>query len=92
MRSPADAFVYRAIGRMNRLNIRHLGVVDEIGHVIGALSARDLLRLRAGEAISLGDEIDEATDVHALAVAWAKLPRVAESLLAEGVPAATSPR
>jgi DNA polymerase-3 subunit epsilon/CBS domain-containing protein len=49
------------------------------------LSARDLLRLRAGEAISLGDEIDDAADAHTLAVAWAKLPRVAESLLAEGL-------
>ncbi|UPJ49171.1 CBS domain-containing protein [Bradyrhizobium sp. 200] len=81
----ADAFVYRAIGRMNRLKTRHLGVVDETGGVIGALSARDLLRLRAGEAISLGDEIDDAADAHALAVAWAKLPRVAESLMAEGL-------
>jgi CBS domain-containing protein len=82
---PADAFVYRAIGRMNRLKTRHLGVVDETGSVVGALSARDLLRLHAGEAISLGDEIDDAADAHALAVAWAKLPRVAESLLAEGL-------
>jgi CBS domain-containing protein len=81
---PADAFVYRAIGRMSRLRIRHLGVVDEAGRVIGALSARDLLRLRAGEAASLGDEIDEAADAHALSVAWAKLPMVAEALLAEG--------
>ena len=79
----ADAFVYRAIGRMNRLKTRHLGVVDETGSVVGALSARDLLRLRAGEAISLGDEIDDAVDAHALAVAWAKLPRVVESVLAE---------
>ena len=82
---PADAFVYRAIGRMNRLKTRHLGVVDDEGCVVGALSARDLLRLRAGEAISLGDEIDDAADAPALAVAWAKLPRVAESLLAEGL-------
>jgi CBS domain-containing protein len=82
---PADAFVYRAIGRMNRLKTRHLGVVDEAGRVVGALSARDLLRLRAGEAISLGDEIDDAADAGALAVAWAKLPRVTESLLAEGL-------
>lgn len=82
---PADAFVYRAIGRMSRLKARHLGVVDETGRVVGALSARDLLRLRAGEAISLGDEIDDAADAHDLAVAWAKLPRVAESLLAEGL-------
>jgi CBS domain-containing protein len=71
---PADAFVYRAIDRMNRLRIRHLGATDEAGFVI--LSARDLLRLRAGEAVSLGDEIDQADSVQALAVAWAKLPGV----------------
>ena len=81
---PADAFVYRAIGRMSRLEVRHLGVVDETGCVIGALSARDLLRLRAGEAVALGDEIDGADDVRTLARAWAKLPQVAASLLAEG--------
>jgi DNA polymerase-3 subunit epsilon/CBS domain-containing protein len=80
---PADAFVYRAIGRMNRLKTRHLGVIDESGSVVGALSARDLLRQRAGEAVSLGDEIDEATDAPALALAWAKLPQVSESLRAE---------
>jgi DNA polymerase-3 subunit epsilon/CBS domain-containing protein len=82
---PADAFIYRAIGRMSRLAIRHLGVVDEGGHVIGALSTRDLLRLRASEAVSLGDEIDDAGDIGTLAAAWAKLPRVAASLVAEGV-------
>jgi CBS domain-containing protein len=82
---PADAFLYRAIGRMNRHKIRHLGVVDESGRVVGALSARDLLRLRAGEAVSLGDEIDDAADAHALSVAWAKLPHLAASLLEEGL-------
>jgi CBS domain-containing protein len=84
---PADAFVYRAIGRMSRLGVRHLGVVDEAGHVVGALSARDLLRLRAGEAVALGDEIDVACDGHALRAAWAKLPDIAAALLAEGVSA-----
>ncbi len=44
---PGDALAYIAIGRMNRLGIRHLGVTDEAGRVVGALSARDLLRLRA---------------------------------------------
>lgn len=82
---PADAFVYRAIGRMSRRKIRHLGAIDERGIVVGALSARDLLRLRAGEAVAIGDEIDQAEDVHALAVAWAKLPHVAGALLQEQV-------
>jgi len=84
---PADDFVYHAIGRMSRLKIRHLGAVDDGGTVVGALTARDLLRLRAGEAISLDDEIDQAEDAHALAVAWAKLPHVAGALLGEGLAA-----
>ncbi len=84
---PADAFVYRAIGRMSRLKIRHLGVTDNAGNLAGALSARDLLRLRAGEAISLGDEIDQAANVYELGRAWAKLSAVAASLLDEGVTA-----
>ena len=40
----ADAFVYRAIARMKRMHVRHLGVHDNHGEIIGALSARDLLR------------------------------------------------
>ena len=84
---PAEAFVYRAIGRMDRLRIRHLGVVDDSGYVAGALTARDLLRLRARDAVTLGDEIDEAVDVHELAQAWSTLPAVARGLLDEGIEA-----
>ncbi|MGQ0684463.1 DUF294 nucleotidyltransferase-like domain-containing protein [Bradyrhizobium sp.] len=81
----ADAFLYRAIGRMSRRRIRHLGVIDEGGRIVGALSARDLLRSRAGAAVSLDDEIEDATDAHGLAAAWAKLPHLAASLLEEGL-------
>jgi len=82
----ADAFVYRAIGRMGRLKVRHLGVEDENGRLCGALSTRDLLRLRAEEAVLLGDEIDAAGETPDLARAWAKLPRAAAALVAEGIP------
>jgi DNA polymerase-3 subunit epsilon/CBS domain-containing protein len=54
--------------------------------VVGVLSARDLLRLRAEGAVSLGDEIDMAGQASELARAWAKLPLVAAGLVAEGVP------
>jgi CBS domain-containing protein len=83
----ADDFVYRAIGRMARRNVRHLGVVDAFGEVVGALSARDLLRLRASEAHILGDAIEAASDVPQLAAAWAGAPKMAAGLVAEGVPA-----
>ena len=82
---PADAFAFLAMARMNRLRIRHLGVADATGRVVGALSARDLLRLRAEGSIELGDEIDQAADVHDLAGAWAKLPQVVAGLVGEGL-------
>lgn len=81
----ADAFVYRAIGRLERMGFRHLGVHNSGGEVVGALTTRNLLRHRAATAIMLGDEVDSATSVAALGIAWAKLPAVARSLVAENV-------
>ena len=84
----AQAFVYRAISRMNRLRVRHLGVTGADGRVCGVVSARDLLRLRAEAAIGLADALDQAEDAGALARAWADVPRAAAALTAEEVPAA----
>ncbi len=81
----ADAFAYVAIGRMNRLGVRHLGVIDDSGIVIGALSARDLLRLRAQGGLLLGDDIGRADTAAELAHAWARVQPVTAGLLAEGL-------
>ncbi len=86
---PEGAYVYRAIGRMARLNVRHLGVVSEDGRLVGALSQRDLLRLRSGDAVALGDAVDAATSPAALAAAWARVPAAARRLREDGVPALT---
>ncbi|MCZ8314501.1 DUF294 nucleotidyltransferase-like domain-containing protein [Phreatobacter sp.] len=83
----ADDFVYRAIGRMDRLKLRHLGVTDAAGRVVGALSARDLLRMRASDALLLGDAIEAAEDAPAMASAFARMPLVARRLIEEGVEA-----
>jgi CBS domain-containing protein len=82
---PGDAFAYLAVSRMNRLKVRHLGVTDEAGTVVGALSARDLLRLRAEGGVQLGDTIDQAKDVHDLGLAWGHAARVAADLTREGL-------
>ena len=82
---PADAFIYRAIGRMSRLKLRHLVAEDDRGEICGIITSRDLLRLRAQEAVVLGDGIDQAGDVRELAAAWARLPLAAAALLAEDV-------
>ena len=84
---PTDAFAYLAMGRMNRLQIRHLGVTDDAGYVVGALSARSLLKLRAESGVELGDEIAQASSVHELGRAWAKLTSVATDLVREELPA-----
>lgn len=80
-----SAFVYRAIGRLSRLGLRHLGVRDAHGNIIGALTPRNLLRQRATSAIVLGDQIDSAANVAELGRAWAKLFLMANSLLEEDV-------
>ncbi|MEZ5775520.1 MAG: DUF294 nucleotidyltransferase-like domain-containing protein [Hyphomicrobiaceae bacterium] len=85
----ADDFVYRAIGRMDRLGIRHLGVVDHEGQVVGVVTPRNLLRQRATTAIALGDEIDSASDVATLGIARGRLAFVAQSLAEEQVDART---
>jgi DNA polymerase-3 subunit epsilon/CBS domain-containing protein len=81
----ADAFLYRAIGRIERLGFRHLGVTDASGEIVGAVTTRNLLRHRAATATMLGDEIDSASTEAALASAWAKLPLMARNLIEEEV-------
>lgn len=80
-----SAFVYRAIGRLSRLGLRHLGVRDAGGNIVGALTPRNLLRQRATTAIVLGDQIDSAPNVTELGRAWAKLVMMASSLFEEDV-------
>lgn len=83
----ADAFIYRAIARMSRRGFRHLGVEDDHGKIVGALTTRDLLRQRADDAFALGDEIDQARGAAELGKAWAQLPGVVKSLREEDVDA-----
>ncbi len=80
-----DAFLYRAIGRIERLGFRHLGVTGAEGEIVGAVTTRNLLRHRATTAIMLGDEIDSAATAAALASAWARLPLMTRNLMQEEV-------
>ncbi len=86
---PEDAFLYRAIGRLSNRRVRHLAVTDADERIVGMVTTRDLLRLRAESAVALGDDIDRAPTVDALGQAWGKLPAMAAALVAEEVPART---
>ena len=82
---PEDAYVYRAIGRMDRLGFRHLGVTDAKGEIVGAVTTRNLLRHRATTAVILGDKIDTAATPAELAASWANLPVMVGNLMQEEV-------
>ncbi len=84
---PQAAFVYRAIGRMERLHLRHLGVIDAEGRLVGALTSRHLLRHRMTTAMVLGDQIDAGADEVELSAAWGKLTAMAGRLTQEEVDA-----
>lgn len=78
-------FLYVAFGRMQRKRYRHMGVVNAAGDLTGALTQRDLMRLRGDEAVALSDALDEAVGVNDLAAVWRKLADAARALVEEGV-------
>lgn len=82
---PADTFIYVALGRMTRLGVRHLLAFDGAGHPVGMVTARALLKLRAGRALALGDEIAVARGALDLRRVRDALPALAEGLLADGL-------
>ncbi len=79
-----DAFLYRAIARIEKLAIRHLAVTNAEGEVVGALTPRNLLHQRATAALILGEDIDTADGSAELGAAWSRLTRVSRSLNEEG--------
>jgi len=83
----ADALAYRALARMARLGVRHLPVIDDSGRALGMLTARSLIKQRASQALTLGDEIDHAPDAAALGGAFGKLPALAAALRGDDVSA-----
>jgi len=84
---PADAFVYVALGKMTRMGLRHLVVVDRDRRPLGMVTGRALLKVRANDALVIGDSVHEAKGPEDMAAAMAALPGLARSLLAEGVTA-----
>ncbi|MGI9507711.1 MAG: DUF294 nucleotidyltransferase-like domain-containing protein, partial [Geminicoccaceae bacterium] len=80
-------FLYRAARLMASSGVRHLGVTGEGGTLVGAISARDLLRQRADETITLGDNLAGASSAAELGRVWAGLAAVAATLAHEKIDA-----
>lgn len=84
---PRDVFLFVAMGRMERRELRHLVVVDGEGRGVGMLTSRVLLKLRTANILSLDDELHDAVDAHALDHVREQLPDLALHLQAEDVSA-----
>jgi len=84
---PADAYLYVGIARMTRLGLRHLVVVDDAGQPIGMITGRALLKVRASQALVIGDDVAEAESAADMERARKALPALAANLLTEGVSA-----
>ncbi len=87
MSVPAEDFLYRAVARMRRLNLRHMPVVDSAGRPIGML---DLDRAMAAATDRLMGQIDSLTQestLEGLATTKRAQAEVAGELLADNLPA-----
>jgi len=84
---PGDAYLYVGIARMTRLGLRHLVVADESQRPIGMITGRALLKVRASQALVIGDDVSEAETPADMERARIALPALASNLLAEGVSA-----
>ncbi|MEX0759418.1 MAG: DUF294 nucleotidyltransferase-like domain-containing protein [Tistlia sp.] len=82
-----ESFLFVAIGRMARLGLRHLAVLDSGGRPVGLLTARRLLRQRASQALIVGDAVGAARRPEDLKAVQDGMLELAEALLAEGVEA-----
>ena len=83
---PADTFLYVALARMQRLGIRNMVVTDPADQrVVGQVSTRKLLNLRAQTAATLAEDVQQAQDAADMLNVQRRLPSLAQALLAEGV-------
>ncbi len=80
-----NEFVYKAISLMSSRGFRHLGIHNTDGDIVGALSARDLLRQRSQDAYVLGQGIADAKTPEQLSLIWPELSSVARGLVGEDV-------
>jgi len=78
-----DDLLYRALARMDRLNVSHLCVVDDNALPVGIVSQRNLLQYRARGLNILYDAMEAASDVQALAAAYGRVTGIARQLVTE---------
>lgn len=80
-------YMHVAMARMQKHDIRHLGVTNADGTLTGYISGRELNRLRLTDAMVIGDDINQAEHGDDMGKAIKGLPLLSKSLMDEGLKA-----
>ncbi len=83
----ADDYLYRAVARMWRLNLRHMPVVDADGRPIGMLNLIDAMAVAAEQMLRQLVRLTGESTIAGMAEVKAAQVEVASELLADNVPA-----
>lgn len=84
---PESEYLYLAIGRMRRLNLRHLPVLTTDRSVVGMLNLDDALTAASAQMVQHIDSITHDDTVEGLKAAKTAQVELAEELLLDGLPA-----
>ncbi|MBT7485244.1 MAG: CBS domain-containing protein, partial [Rhodospirillales bacterium] len=83
----ADEYLYHAIARMRRQEIRHMPVVDVGGTVVGALDLHDALAVAGGQLMGQIDSLTRDDSVEGLTQVKAAQVELADQLFADNLSA-----
>lgn len=84
---PATEYLYHAIGRMRRYNLRHLPVLDENRAVVGILNLHDALSVASEQMVQQIDLITHEGTLEGLQQVKTAQVELAAELLDDGLPA-----
>ncbi len=83
----ADDYLYRAVARMRRLNLRHMPVVDGGGRPVGMVNLIDAIGVAADQMLRQLDHLTRDSTIDGMAEVKHAQVEVASDLLADNLPA-----
>jgi len=83
----ADEYLYRAVARMRRLNLRHLPVVDGAGRPTGIVNLIDAIAVGADRMLRQIDRLTRESTLEGMAEVKRAQVEIASELLSDNLPA-----
>jgi signal-transduction protein with cAMP-binding, CBS, and nucleotidyltransferase domain len=83
----ADDFLYRAVGRMRRLGLRHMPVVDDANRPVGVLDLHEAMAAATAAMMAQIDRLTQESSIEGLARTKQAQAELASQLLDDNLPA-----